>query len=177
MSEALAVRFRGAARGRPVAVRFEPTDFALALDWRVTFRPETDSFDVMIRRGGCFEGAYRSIERWIEAKAEHLDGIDDVAVGHLDLRSEMDYWAVERIYEQFRADLESAVADKVAWLQRVRPNEGILGEVTVEARASALAGVLGYLARADVEVRRGVLSPETIDLLKVIGLDVVPHAG
>ena len=177
MSEELEARFGKVARGRAVIVRFEPKDFILALDYQVAFRAESNTFDVLLRRGGCFEGAYRCIERWIEAKAEQLDGINSVPPGNADFRHEMQYWQLEKIYEQFRSDLESALAEKVAWLERVRPGEGVLGEVVVEARALALVGLLAYLHHTDAEVRRGVLSPEAIELWKNIGLDVFTDAG
>jgi len=173
----LQARFENVARGRTISVRFEPKDFILALDYEATYGPEANTFNVVLRRGGCFEGAYRCIERWIEAKAEQLDGVNSVPAGHLDLRNEMQYWGLEKIYEQFRSDLESAVAEKVSWLERVRPGEGALGEVVVEARVRSLVGLLAYLQRTDAEVRRGILSPGAIELWKSIGLDVFTKAG
>ena len=130
-----------------------------------------------LRRGGCFEGAYRCIERWIEANTEKIDGISSVPDGHLDLREEMQYWGLEKIYEQFRSDLESAITEKLSWLQNVKPGEGIMGEVAVEPRERSLVGFLTYLQRIDGEVRRGILSPEAIDLWKKIGLNVFTEAG
>lgn len=170
-------RFAGAARGRTVSVMFDPKDFILALDYQASYKPATNTFEVTLRRGGCFEGAYRCIERWIEAKAENLDGIDSVPVDHLDLRNEMQYWGLEKIYEQFRSDLESAITEKVSWLERVGSGEGILGEVTVEARGNSLLGFLTYLQRIDNEVRRGILSPEAIEIWKKIGLNVFTEVG
>ena len=108
MSElgALGGRFGTVTRGRKVSVTFEPQDLTFALDYKVAFEEETNTFDVVLRRSGCFEGAYRCIERWIEAKAEQLDGIDSVPAGHQDLRCLMQYWGLEKIYEQFRSDLQ-----------------------------------------------------------------------
>ena len=176
MSEELETRFASVARGRSVSVTFEPKDSLLALDFTVAFQPETSTFEVVLRRGGCFEGAYRCIQRWIEAKAEQLDGINSVPTGHLDLRFTMAYWILEKTYEQFRSDLEAAVEEKVSWLKRVRPTEGVLAEVTIEARARSLIGFLANLERTDFEVRRGVHSPETIALCKAIGLALYPDA-
>ncbi len=170
-------RFAGVARGRTVSVRFEPKDFIRALDYQVSFKAETNTFEVLLRRGGCFEGAYRCIERFIEAKAERLDGVDGAAAGHLDLRCEMEYWMLEKVYEQFRLDLESAIAEKVAWLERVRPEKNAFGEVVVETRTRSLVGLLAHLQQADSEVRRAVLSSQTINLLKNIGLDIFSAAG
>jgi len=173
----LEARFAKAARGRTVAVRFEPKDFILANDYQVDFKADTKGFEVVLRRGGCFEGAYRCIERFIEAKAERLDELDSTPPGHLDLRTEMQYWMLERVYEQFRTDLESAIADKTSCLERTRPGEGVLGEVVVETRTRSLRGLVAHLQRADREVRRAVLSPQTIELLKNIGFDVFSEAG
>ena len=177
MSKELRDRFAGVARGRDAIVTFEPKDFVLALDYQVAFRAETSTFDVVLRRGGCFEGAYRCIERWIEAKAEQLDGIDSVPDDHVDLRGEMHYWIIEKIYDQFRLDLEAAVADRVSWLDRIRPGEGVLGEVVLEVRKQSLVGLLSHLQRTDQEVRRGILSLETIDLWKSLGLDGPTQPG
>jgi hypothetical protein len=176
MIQELEARFRAVALDRAVSVRFEPRDFILAIDYQVAFQPEANTFDVVLGRGGCFEGAYRCVERWIEATAEQLDGINSVPAGHVDLRSEMAYWGLEKIYERFRSDLESAVAEKVSWLERARPNEGVFGEVTIEVRTRSLVGLLANLERADTEVRRGVLSPQTVELWKAIGLDVFSDA-
>ena len=84
MNKELEARFGNAARGRAVIVRFESNAFILALDYEVVFRVESNTFDVLLIRGGCFEGAYRCIEK---------------------------------VYEQFRSDLESAVAERVSWLE------------------------------------------------------------
>jgi hypothetical protein len=88
----------------------------------------------------------------------------------------MQYWVLEKIYEQFRSDLESAITEKVSWLEGATPGEGILGEVRVEARRRSLVGFLTYLQRIDNEVKRGVLSPEAIELWKKIGLNVFIEA-
>src|SRR2546426_9812832 len=124
----LQYRFAMAARGRDVLVRFARKDFVLALDYQVKFDASTNTFEVVLRRGGCFEGAYRCIERFIEASVEQLDGVDSSQQGHLDLRCNMEYWIIERLYEQFRSDLEFAINDRISWLERVRPGEGVLGE-------------------------------------------------
>ena len=89
----------------------------------------------------------------------------------------MQYWMLEKVYEQFRSDLESAIMNKISSLERVRPGEGVLGEVVVETRTRSLIGLLAHLQQGDGEVRRGVLSPQTIELLKDVGLDVFPRAG
>ena len=170
-------RFSSVARSRTVSVKFDPKDFILALDYKVSYKPTTNTFDVTFRSRGCFEGAYRCIERWIEAKAENLAGINTVPDGHLDLRKETEYWLLEKIYEQFRSDLKSAITEKVSRLEHVRPGEEILGEVTVEARGRSLVGFLTYMQHIDGEVRRGILSPEAMQLWKRIGINVFTEVG
>lgn len=168
----LETRFALAARGRDVSVRLEAEDSILALDYSVAFKKEANSFEVLLRNGGCFEGAYRCIERFIEAAAEGLDGVNSVSEGHLDLRSNMQYWIPERIYDQFRSDLEAAVVERTSWLERTRPDKGAMGAVVIGARVRALLGLLTHLQRAHTEVRRAVLSPQTIRLWRDIGLNV-----
>jgi hypothetical protein len=55
----LRTRFEQVARGRSVFVTFESNDFLLAVDYQVAFDAETNTFKVVLRRGGCFEGATR----------------------------------------------------------------------------------------------------------------------
>ena len=168
----LEARFAKVSRGRPVFVKFDSQDFLFASDFQVAFKEDGNKFDVVLRRGGCFEGAYRCLERFIEAEAERIDGVDSAPPDHLDLRRCMEFWIIEKIYDQFVADLESAIADKVSWLEHTRPGEGMFGEVAVEARTRALLGLQAHLQCAHHEVRKGILSLETIRLLKAIGLDV-----
>jgi hypothetical protein len=169
---ALEMRLAAVARGRAVSVTYEEQDFIMALDYKVAFDQGRNAFDVLLRRGSCFEGAYRCLERWIEATAEQLDGVDGAPPDHLDLRREMRYWMIERPYDQLRADLDSAISDRIAWLEQERPGEGVLGEVTIEFRASALRGFIARLQHIDCEVRRALLSPETVAFLKDIGIDL-----
>ncbi|HEX5438959.1 MAG TPA: hypothetical protein VFW98_17540 [Gemmatimonadaceae bacterium] len=174
MSE-LETRFGKVARGRAVSVTDEPHDSILAYDYHVRYSSETNTFHVLLRRGGYFDGAYRCIERWIEAEAERLDGIDSVAADHVDFRRQMQYWGVEEIYEHFRSDVDSAIGEMVSWLTTTQ-GEHTSGGLSAEARAHALSGLLAYLRRIDAEVRHGVLSPRAIELWKSIGLDVFPPA-
>jgi hypothetical protein len=173
----LSARLRRFSRGRPVDAHFENQDFILALDYTVSYDCSSDSFRVLCRKGGCFEGAYRCLERWIESKAEQLDGLPTVPDGFLDLRKDMTYWTLERIYEQIRQDVERAVTSTIEWIERTRPNEGVFGEVTIETRLKGLRGIPLMFSQADDEVRRGVLSAQTITLLRQIGIDLQRAAG
>src|SRR5262245_32178290 len=124
----LETRFKGVARGRSVSVEFESKYSLLGFDYQVAFEEKTNTFKVVLRHNGRFEGAYRCIERFIEAEAERLDGMDSVPDDHLDTRNEMMYRVTEKVYEQFRTDLESAITDKIWSLERVR-RESVLGVV------------------------------------------------
>lgn len=166
----LEARFAKVSRGRNVFVRFERTDSLLLKDYQVAFDQQTSAFNVVLRRGGCFEGAYRCIERWIEARAEGLEGIDSVPEGYIDLRSEMQYWMLERTYQQFRRDVESAVTEKAWSLGQAGPGENIAGEVVVEARKRSLVRLLAHLQGIDLQIERGVISPSTVELLKNLGM-------
>jgi hypothetical protein len=168
----LETRFARVARSRAVSVTVEPQDSILFQDYSVRFEAPTNSFQVTLRRGGCFEHAYRCIERFIEAKAEELDGINSIPAGHVDLRGERQYWMLEQVYDQFRIDLDSAIPDKLSSLDHSPPEQNVLDQVGIEMRMRALHGLIAYLNDADREVRRGVLSPKTVQLLKSIGLDV-----
>jgi hypothetical protein len=155
----LETRFTGVARSRSVSVKFQSKGSIGALDYHVAFKAKTNTFKVVLRRDGCFEGAYRCIERFIEVKAEILDGVYRTPDDHLDYWDEMHYWIIEKIYEQFRSDLESAITDKVSSLERAGPGEGVLGNVNVKTRMRSLIGMQTHLHQADGEVRRGVLFP------------------
>jgi len=173
----IANRLSHFSRGRPVEAHFEDQDFVLALDYEVSFDSTSNTFWALFRRGGCFEGAYQCIERWIESKAEQLDGLQTAPDNALDLRKDMHYWVFERVYEQFRQDVQMGIASAIDQIERIRPNEGVPGEVTVEARLGRLRAVPLIFALADEEVRRGVLSPQTVGLLKAIGLDPAEKHG
>lgn len=151
---------------------FEPKDFLFAHDYAVRYISAADVFDVAFRRGGCFEGAYRCIERFIEAKSEEFDGLDTVPTGHLDLRRDMQYWMFELVYDRFLDDVDAALAERVAWLERTRPGEVVAGDVRIEVRSRMLAGVRSYLDKMNHEVRRGCLSPRTLRFLKQAGYDL-----
>ena len=168
----LAERLSRYSRGRTVEAHFEDQDSILALDYIVSYEPGSDTFHVVCRRGGCFEGAYRCLERYIESKAERLDCLQTVPDGSRDLREEMQYWILERVYERIRQDVQIAITSALERIERERPDEGCFGKVTVEVRLRGLRGILSLFARADEEVRRGVLSAQTIALLRQLGIDL-----
>lgn len=169
----LVERFSNVARGRTVSVSFEAEDAPWLDDYHVRFKADTNTIEVVFRRGGLFEGAYRVVERFVEATAERLDGIHSPPAGYLDLRCETYYWLFEQSYEQFRSDLNSAIAEKTSWLERERPGEDGIGGIRIEARTRYLVGLLTHLRNTDLEVRRAVLSPQTIALLRDIGFDLL----
>jgi hypothetical protein len=96
MIEQLTNRFASAARGRNVAVDYIDGQYAYfaEYDYAANFEVESSTFRIYLTERGCFEGAYRCIYRWIEAKAEQLDGINSVPTGYVDARCIMDWWRV-----------------------------------------------------------------------------------
>src|SRR5207249_2351992 len=67
-------RFRRVAGRRDVDLRYETAGRLFSYDYQVVYDEETAIFRVMLKPGGCFEGAYRFIERWITRRAQQLDG-------------------------------------------------------------------------------------------------------
>jgi hypothetical protein len=140
----------------------EKQDWILALDYEVGFDAARGTYRVAFTRGGHFEEAYRFIERWIGRHAAALDGVEEaIPEGYQDYRGKGWYWMVERPFDRLMADLRGAVEARIRWLQRARPNEGVLGEVTVEARVKHLRRLVAYLTPVEDDVRAAVHSPET----------------
>ncbi len=164
-------RFEAVSRGRPVEVSSRENTF-LNLDYEVVYQKATDSFQVEFTHHGHFEGAYRSIERWIRAKAERLDDMFvDPLVGYVDFRKDMSfYWILEKSFDTYYGDLCEAVARQIKFLEEVRPGENMMGEVVIESRVRALTGFLSRVEQIAKEVHRGLLSPDAIGLLRDIGL-------
>jgi len=52
-----------------------------------------------------------------------------------------------------------------------RPNNGVLGEITVEARIAALGNIIDQLRLISDEVHCAILSPGTIGFLEASGLE------
>lgn len=166
----LQVRLERVSRGRPVSVTVDPMDVVFAPDYNVSFQEDSNSFEVVLRRGGCFEGAYRCVERFIEAQSELLDGIDTVPHDFVDLRSHMQYWILESFYEQFRTDLQAAISRQAADLRTTGHGNASSALVSIPARVDTLNALEAFLAPADKEIRHGVLSPRTVELLNALGL-------
>ena len=164
-------RFEAISRGRPVEVNSRESTL-LKVDCQVAYQEATDSFHVEFTHHGHFEGAYRSIERWILAKAERLDEVfGDALVGYVDFREEMSfYWKLEKSFDTYHGDLREAVARQIQWLEEVRPGENMLGEVVIKSRVRALTGFLCRVEQLAKEVHHGLLSPDAIGLLRDIGL-------
>jgi hypothetical protein len=165
-------RCEAVARGRKVSVVCDPKELITEPDYTVEYSPPSDSFAVQLRPGGCFDGAARCIERWIAAEAERLDGHHAVPAGYIDLRQELDYWAVENLYAQFRSDLELALNGTVSWLQRDTPPAAVFLPPRPEVRQRALRGLQDYVDQIDAEVASAVLSPMTVSMLRRLGFEM-----
>jgi hypothetical protein len=170
LTENLKERLEQVSRGRPVTVTAVP-DHLLKRDDGVSFDPETDAYFVELTGGGCFEGAYRFLERWIARHALELDGVfvpppDD----HLDLTKEALYWMLERHSDQLLADLEQAVARYSRYLEEEMYYVPKLGDVMIEARVAALLGLLNHFDTARQEIHSAVLSPHTVEVLRAAGV-------
>jgi hypothetical protein len=164
-------RFESVARGRAVHIA-ERANTLFNNDYEVAFDDASNSYRVEFTRNGWFEGAHRFIERWIKRHAEELDGVPlKVPVGHADCRVEAMFWIIERFADCHIGDCQTALENQIKHLLSERPNEGVFGEVTVEARVNALRGVITHLQTITDEVHSGVLSPKSIEFLSLIGLD------
>ena len=170
MTENLKERLEQVSRGRLVTVTAVP-DHLLKRDYKVSFDPETDGYFVELTNGGRFEGAYRFLERWIARHALELDGVflpppDD----HLDLTKEPLYWILERHSDQLFADLEQAVTRYSRYMEEEMYYVPQFGDVMLEARVAALLGVVNHFDTARQEIRRAVLSPHTVEVLRAAGV-------
>ena len=166
-------RLERVARGRTVTVH-HVTGGPFSHDFAFRYDEARDAYDVQLTDAGLFEEALRSLERWIARHAAQRDvAYTPPPRGHLDLGAKPLYWLVERHGNQLLADLESAVgryAEYVAAEMYYRPREG---EVVIEQRISALQGLLRHFDAARSDLRSGVLSPHTVDVLRTA--DILPR--
>lgn len=168
---ALQKRFESVARGRTVHI-IDRENTLFNNDYEIEFDDASNSYRVEFTRNGWFEGAYRFIERWIKKHAEELDGVPlKVPVGHIDRRGKTSFEMVERFADCHIGDCQAAFENQIKTLLRERPNEGVFGEVTVEARVNALRGLMAHLQIITDEVHSAVLSPKSIEFLTLMGLD------
>jgi hypothetical protein len=169
----LQIRFESVARGRAVNM-IEKQSTLLNNDFEVAYENSSDSYLVQFTRNGWFEEAYSFIQRWIKKHAEKLDGVyKPPDQGKLDCTVWPMYWMTERLFNTYLADLQSAIEKQIAWLEKERPNEGVSGEYTIESRTESLYGASKYLRSISDEVRSAVLSPSSLEFLKVTGIDLL----
>lgn len=170
MADDLKERLERVSRGRLVTVTAVPNHL-LKLDYNVSFDQETDGYFVELTNGGYFEGAYRFLERWIARHALELDGAlvpppDD----HLDLTKEPLYWMLERHCDQLFADLEQAVARYSRYMEEEMYYVPQRGDIMVEVRAATLRSLVNHFDTVRQEIRRAVLSPHTVEVLRAAGV-------
>jgi hypothetical protein len=163
--EDVRARFERAARGRHVTME-SILNRLLTPDFDVRYDDEHDAFLVAFTDAGCFEEAYRFIERWIERRALELDGeYMPPPADHADFTTRAAYWPLERCSEQLFADLEAAVESFAQSLEGKHDRSLQLGDVLPESRIAALRGLVRHFDHARQEIRRAVLSPHTMKIL------------
>jgi len=161
-------RFEAISKGRSVRVN-ERQNTLFNKDFNVSYEEETASYLTEFTHHGHFEEAYCFIERWIKRHAEKLDGsYTPPPTGHIDCRGVGLYWMLERPFNRYWADVQDAIRQQYALLERERPNEGVTGEVTVESRLMALRGFLEFLKPVADDVQAAILSPSSVECLSVV---------
>ena len=165
-------RFEAISKGRSVRVNERRSTF-LNRDFVVSYEEETASYVTEFTHHGHFEEAYSFIERWIKRHAEKLDGsYTPPPTGHIDCRGVGLYWMLERPFNRYWADVQDAIRQQYALLERERPNEGVSGEIKVGSRLMALRGFLDFLKPVADDVQAAILSPSSVECLVALGLDV-----
>jgi hypothetical protein len=166
-------RFEAISKGRSVRVN-ERQNTLFNQDFNVSYEEETASYVTEFTHHGHFEEAYCFIERWIKRHAEKLDGsYTPPPTGHIDCRGVGLYWMLERPFNRYWADVQDAIRQQYALLERERPNEGVTGEVTVESRLMALRGFLEFLKPVADDVQAAILSPSSVECLSVVNPNFV----
>jgi hypothetical protein len=161
-------RFEGASRGRSVHVSERP-DTTFNQDFVVSYDEGTDSYVTGFTVTGRFEEAYCHIERWIKRHAEQLDGSYTPPPGdHIDCRGNGYYWMLERAFNRYWADLQDAIANQAAVLERKRTNDDASGELTIESRTKSLRGFMEFLQPVANDVHAAVLSPSSAQCLTAL---------
>lgn len=166
----LRARFARVSRGRKVVVSSRESRWRSS-DYQVEYEENDDTFCVTFTYQGHFEEAYRCVERYIAARAERLDGVYSPAPeGYLDFREDIGLWPLERVVRQIGTDVRSALIARIEELERDRPGEDQIGEITIEIRTDALRALVAHGDTMLDEVRVGLLSQAVWSFLRDIGV-------
>ncbi len=169
--DTLKERFEKASRGREVKI-MEKQNTPLATDYSVCFKPEENCYHVEFTSQGYFEGAYCFLEQWIRTHAEQIDGVyKEPPPDHLDIRGHGLYGLLVMFFDQFMVDFQTAIDRQINVLNAERP-EPEIGVGSIKMRTKALQGIRKHFVPFETEVHSGVLSPQTIRLLKNMGLPI-----
>lgn len=171
----LAARFESASRGRDVRVR-SGSNQIFSKDLSVRYDEPSDAYVVEFTDAGCFEEAFRYLERWIARHAAVRDGTYEAPpADHVDCTQEAAYWMLERQADQMFADLQSAVERYCHYLENETYYVPRTGDVVIETRTAFLRGLLAHYDSVRGDVRRAVLSPHSLEVLQGAGL--LPATG
>jgi len=106
---------------------------------------------------GFFEEAFRFLERWIARDVAQRDGVyESPPEDHVDFTDEAMYWMIERFADQAFSDLKSAVDRCCNYLTNEMYYVPHSGDILIEARVSALRGLLTHFESTRRDVRRAV---------------------
>ena len=153
-------RFEAVSGGRRVRIISIKNTF-LNYDFQVSYQKKTDSYRAEFTQGGWFEEAYRFIERWIKKNSEKLDGTyKEPPDDYVDCRDHPMFWVIEHAFDIHLKDCQEALENQIVILENQRQG----------ARIEALHGVISYLQTITDEVHTAVLSPRSMDFLRIIGL-------
>jgi len=170
VTEDLSTRLSRSSRGRAVTVR-NAQNTLIVRDFSVEYHEQSDAYVVQISDAGCFEEAFRFLERWIARDAARRDGAyqpppDD----HVDYTDEAMYWMVERHSDRVFKDLECAVSRYCDDLENEKYYVLRTGEIVIEQRVAALRGLLLHFDSTRHDVSHAVLSPHTVEVLRCAAL-------
>jgi hypothetical protein len=166
VAEGLQARLEGVSRGRRVTIEAGPADL-LARDFSVDFDDESGEYRVQLTSAGHFEEAYRFLERWIARDAQRRDGVyEPPPDDHFDLSTEGWYWMLERSSDRLFSDLEDAIRRHCEYVANEMYYQPAIGDILIERRVESLRGLLRYFDHCRSEIRRAVLSPHTVDVLR-----------
>jgi hypothetical protein len=166
MADQLVARLEKVSRGRRVSIEAGPPGF-LEKDFAVRFDPDAGEYRVQLTGDGHFEESYRYLERWIARDAERRDGLYELPPDdHVDLTDAGMYWMLERSSDRLFGDLQEAIARHCEYLQNELYYMPKTGDVVIERRIEGLRGLIRHFDSARTEIRRAVLSPHTVDVLR-----------
>ena len=140
-------------------------------DFSVRYDEPSDTYVVELTEEGCFEEAFRYLERWIAQHAAVRDGTYEAPpADHVDYTREAAYWMLERQADQMFADLQNAVERYCHYLENEMYYVPRTGDVVIETRTECLRGLLAHFDPVRGDIRRAILSPHSVEVLQDVSL-------